>query len=213
MMRNIKPSDQKASIVTEMSESYDRKRLEVLEATWRVILRVGLENVTFREIAAEMRATTGTVVHYFRTKDEVLLHALDHLISAMQTNIESQVGRSEGLERLERMVHACLPLDEESELGWRIWLAFLKSSIGSEKLSSEHSRRYLLMRNTLVSELKLLVSQARVRPGLNLVLEADALVALIDGIGVGRVIDATRFTPRQQKLLVKRHLLAFLAPH
>jgi AcrR family transcriptional regulator len=188
-----------------------RKRIEVLEATWRSIRRVGLEQVTIREIASELKATTGTVVHYFRTKDEILVYALDHLISGMVAEIESSLQGVAGLARLEQMLYASLPLDEEGELGWRIWLAFLKTSIGSTELSAEHARRYAYMRKSLVDEIAALQKQKLVRTRIDIALEADALIALIDGIGVGRVIDPTRFEPRHQRQLITRHIQAFLA--
>jgi AcrR family transcriptional regulator len=192
--------------------AHDRKRIEVLEAAWRCILRVGLENVTIREIAAELPATTGTVVHYFRTKDEILLYALDHLITAIVQEVQSRVEGVKGLARLEQILYASLPLDEESEIGWRIWLAFLKTSLGSTGLSIEHARRTAYLRKNLVDEISALQKQKAVRAGIDIQLEADALIALADGIGMGRVIDAERFSPRKQKLLVKRHISAYLAP-
>ncbi|MDF3831599.1 TetR/AcrR family transcriptional regulator [Cupriavidus basilensis] len=191
---------------------YERKRIEVLEATWRAILRVGLENVTIREIAAEMGATTGAVVHYFRTKDEVLIYALDHLISGLVAEVESRLNGVTGIARLETILYASLPLDEEGETGWRIWLAFLKASVGSEMLSVEHKRRYAFMRDSLAGELVALQKQKLIRGSLDLAMEADAMVALVDGLGVGRVIDPDRFAPAQQRMLVKRHIQAFLVP-
>lgn len=193
-------------------EAYERKRAEVLEATWRAILRVGLENVTIREIAAELKATTGAVVHYFRTKDEVLLYALDHLIRAMEADVQRQLEGVSGIARLETLLHASLPLDPEREIGWRIWLAFLNASVSREALAAEHRRRYAFMREALVEELQTLRQQSVIRGGLDLVLEADAMVALADGLGVGRVIDPERFAPAQQRALVARHIQAYLAP-
>ncbi|MDF3888653.1 TetR/AcrR family transcriptional regulator [Cupriavidus basilensis] len=192
-------------------DAYERKRIEVLEATWRAILRVGLESVTIREIAAEMDATTGAVVHYFRTKDEVLIYALDHLITGLVDEVERRLEGVTGIARLECILHASLPLDQEGETGWRIWLAFLKASVGSEALSAEHKRRYAFMRDSLVEELGALQKQKIIRSGLDLTLEADAMVALADGLGVGRIIDPERFAPAQQRMLVKRHIQAFLA--
>lgn len=193
-------------------EAYERKRADVLEATWRAILRVGLEHVTIREIAAEMNATTGTIVHYFRTKDEVLLYALDHLIVGLVEETQRQLAGVSGIARVECILYASLPLDEESDMAWRIWLAFLNGSIGNAKLSAEHQRRYLFMRNSLIEELSALQKQKVIRGGLDLTLEADAMVALADGLGVGRIIDPSRFPPAQQRTLVKRHIAAFLTP-
>jgi AcrR family transcriptional regulator len=191
---------------------HERKRVDVLEAAWRCILRVGLENVTIREIAAELQATTGTVVHYFRTKDEILLYALDHLITAITQEVQSSVEGVQGLARLEQILFASLPLDEEGDVGWRIWLAFLKTSVGSTRLSTEHARRTAYLRSSLVDEIHALQKQKVVRAGIDVPLEADALIALVDGIGMGRVIDAERFPPARQKMLVKRHISAYLAP-
>lgn len=202
----------KTAAIDSTEDLYERKRVEVLEATWRAILRVGLENVTIREIAVEMNATTGTVVHYFRTKDEVLLYALEHLINAMEGEISRQLEGVSGITRLEHILYASLPLDAEGETGWRIWLAFLKTSVGNTDLAAEHKRRYAFMRGALVEELRALQSQKAIRNGLDLTLEADAMVALADGLGVGRVIDPDRFAAAQQRMLVKRHIQAFLAP-
>lgn len=207
-----KASPARAKLPAEsQAAAHERKRGEVLEAAWRCILRVGLENVTIREIAAELRATTGTVVHYFRTKDEILLYALDQLISGIVQEVEKSVEGVEGLTRLEKILYASLPLDEEAEVCWRIWLAFLKTSLGSTGLSTEHARRTAYLRKSLVDEISALQKQKVVRAGIDVQLEADALMALADGIGMGRVIDGQRFPPRTQKLLVKRHIRAYLA--
>lgn len=192
-------------------DNHARRRIEVLEATWRSILRVGLEQVTIREIASELNATTGTVVHYFRSKDEILIYTLDHLISGMVAEIEQRLDGVTGLARLQQILFASLPLDDAAELGWRIWLAFLKTSVGSTELSAEHARRYAFMRKRLSDEISALQQQGLVRHDIDIELEADALIALTDGIGVGRVIDPRRFDPAQQRALVQRHISAYLA--
>lgn len=195
-----------------LAAAHERKRVEVLEAAWNCILRVGLENVTMREIATELHATTGTVVHYFPSKDDILLHALDHLISRIVQDVQAQVAGVTGLARLERMLFALLPLDEESEVGWRIWLAFLKPSLGVTALSAEHARRSAFLRKSLLHELSALQRQGTVRADIDVPFEADALMALTDGIGLGRIIDARRYPPQKQKALVRRHINTHLAP-
>lgn len=41
------------------------------EAAFRVISKRGLQRVTVREIAREAGFTTGALVHYFKSKDQV----------------------------------------------------------------------------------------------------------------------------------------------
>jgi AcrR family transcriptional regulator len=54
----------------------EARREEIAEAIWRVIAKHGMEAVTVREIAKEACCTTGMLVHYFKNKDELILHAL-----------------------------------------------------------------------------------------------------------------------------------------
>jgi len=54
------------------------KREEVLEATWRLMARVGIDRVSIREIAAEAGCSTGVIAHYFKNKEDVLQVVRDH---------------------------------------------------------------------------------------------------------------------------------------
>jgi BetI-type transcriptional repressor, C-terminal len=49
-----------------------------------------------------------------------------------------------------------------------------------------------------------------IRDDLNLTLEADALTALVDGIGTGVVINPENFSAEQQQYLVQRHIKSLL---
>ena len=51
------------------------RRREVLDATWRVIGREGLEAATVRRIAAEAGCSIGVLAHYFQDKEDILISA------------------------------------------------------------------------------------------------------------------------------------------
>ncbi|MFT6836120.1 MAG: AcrR family transcriptional regulator [Francisellaceae bacterium] len=190
---------------------YERKKLDVLEACWQAILRVGIDKVTMREIAFELDATTGTLVHYFRTKDDILLQSLMHLFNVTFESIEDQVKGKSGLNRIEHFIYATLPLDKDGEIGWRIWLSYLRASISDDEISIEHQRKYAHIQDWLLQEIKNLDNSGEIKKELNLDLEVRSLGALIDGIGVGYIVNPTRFTYEMQRALVKRHINTFLA--
>ena len=50
-----------------------------------------------------------------------------------------------------------------------------------------------------------------IRADLDLTLEANALIALVDGIGTGVVICPEQFSATQQQYLVRRHINSLLA--
>lgn len=186
------------------------RRLEVAEAAWRVIIREGLNRTSIRAIAQELGSTTGVVTHHFRNKDELMLFAFDcvikNTINQMQTSMEGLTG----LNRFEQMVLAPLPLEPENEIGWQIWVAFLGYAIGHEYLMEEHQRRYREICEVIIKELKDLQIAKLIRVDIDLKLEANALIALIDGIGTGFIVNSANFSPQQQKYLVQRYLYSLL---
>jgi AcrR family transcriptional regulator len=191
-------------------KQHHERRLEIVHAAWRVILREGVTQTSMRAIAQELGSTTGVVTHYFRDKDELMLFALDQIIEQTISALESAAVDKHGAMRLEGMLLATLPLTSEIGYGWQIWLAFLGYSIGRAPLMEEHRLRYEKLRIVILRELKDLEAQQVLRFGLNLEVETNAMIALVDGIGTNFVINPERFTPEYQCYLIRRFVLALV---
>ncbi|MBH8553773.1 TetR/AcrR family transcriptional regulator [Nostocaceae cyanobacterium CENA357] len=186
--------------------NYSVRRLEVTEAAWRVIIHEGLDRASMRAIAQELGSTTGVVTHYFRDKDELMLFALERVFENLFQDMEICAKGKHGIERLEQMIFAALPFEPSGMQGWQIWLAFLGYAIGRKKLIEEHRKRYDSLRQVICQELADLQIAKLIREDINLMLEANALIALVDGIGTGYVINPEQFHPDQQRYLVQRHI-------
>lgn len=182
------------------------RRLEVTQAAWRVIITQGLDKTSMRAIAKELGSSTGVVTHYFRDKNELMLFALERIFENLHEAMTSFRLEYEGIERLEQMLLAALPLESNSIDGWKVWVAFLGYAIGREKLVQEHQKRYDFLRQIICQELAELQAAKLIQADLDLNLEANALIALVDGIGTGVVIDPLQFNPERQKYLVRRHI-------
>lgn len=181
-------------------------REEVAEAAWRVIVRDGLHRTSVRAIARELNATTGVVTYYFRTKTELLYFALDRLTAAIERALDAALEGAAGVERVRRLLAATLPLGPREVTGWRIWVAFLGQAISSRRLKEEHQRRLEILSEKLTRELAALQRAGQMAPGLDPRREADALIALADGIGVGYLLRPRLFPPERQLQLVDRML-------
>ncbi|MBD2258531.1 TetR/AcrR family transcriptional regulator [Pseudanabaena sp. FACHB-2040] len=190
--------------------SHADRRLEVSEAAWRVIVREGLDRTTMRAIAQELGSTTGVVTHYFRDKDDLMLFALDRVIERTINHMQTCTQGYEGLDRLRQLVFSPLPLEPGDEDGWSVWIAFLGYAVGREHLMAEHRRRYAQLHEILEKELKALQAAKLIREDLDLSLEANALIAFIDGIGTGFVVNPAQFDPDKQKYLVLRYINSLL---
>ncbi len=187
---------------------YDDRRMEVVAAAWRVIAREGLDRTSMRAIAQELGASTGVVTHYFRDKDALILFALERVFESVLAAMNALTAVPLGLERLEQMICLALPLERADQADWQVWLAFLGYSIGREPLVLAHRQRYAVLRQIISQALTDLQTANLIRSDLDVMFEANALVALVDGIGTGVVICPEQFSAAQQQYLVRRHIHA-----
>jgi AcrR family transcriptional regulator len=192
--------------------SYGDRRLEVTAAAWRVIVREGLERTSMRAIAQELGSSTGVVTHYFRDKDELMLFALKRVFENLIEDMKAYAVGRQGIERLEQMIFSALPFEARGIHGWQVWVAFLGYAIGREPLIQEHRKRYDFLRQIICQELAELQTAKLIRDGLDLTLEANALIALVDGIGTGVVINPEQFHAEQQRYIVQRYISSLLEP-
>ncbi len=191
--------------------SYDNRRIEVAKAAWQVIIREGLDRTSMRAIAQELGSSTGVVTHYFRDKEELILFALGLVFENVAAEMAALSQGQQGIDRLEQMMFVALPLEQIDRDDWKVWVAFLGYSIGREHLVKEHRKRYDLLRQIIAQELANLQTAQLIRADLDLTLEANALIALIDGIGTGVVICPEQFSATQQQYLVRRHINNLIA--
>jgi AcrR family transcriptional regulator len=192
--------------------SYDDRRMEVAQAAWRVIVREGLDRASIRAIAQELSCSTGVVTHYFRDKEDLTLFALDQVFKNVLEEMQAAAKGREGIDRLVQMICVALPLKDSDRADWQVWAAFLGYSVGREHLVQAHRKRYDFLRQMICQELADLQAAKLIRANLDVTLEANALIALVDGIGTGVVICPEQFPAERQQYLVQRYLHALSAP-
>jgi AcrR family transcriptional regulator len=104
------------------------RRTQIADALMRVAAERGLEAVSLRHVAAEAGATTGLVQHYFGTKDEMMLFALEVVSGHMGGRMEAAVGAlgpaPEPRDLVRAMATQLLPLDDERRADGKVALAF-----------------------------------------------------------------------------------------
>jgi AcrR family transcriptional regulator len=182
------------------------RRIEVANAAWRVIVREGLDRTSMRAIAQELGSSTGVVTHYFRDKEALILFALERVFEHVLVDMQAAAQGKTGIEALEQMICTALPLEMSDKDDWKVWVAFLGYSIGREHLVIEHRKRYELLRQFISQELTNLQTANLIRADIDVILEANALIALVDGIGTGVVICPEQFSAQQQQYIVQRHI-------
>jgi AcrR family transcriptional regulator len=181
-------------------------REEVAEAAWRVIVRDGLHRTSVRAIARELDATTGVVTYYFRDKSELMLFALDRLCQAILRDLEAALQGVTGVGRIRRILETTLPIGPKESAGWRIWVAFVGEAATNKRLREEHQRRLDILTRRFTEELEALKKDRLIPSNLDARLEADALIALSDGLGLSCMLRPRVYRPERQLEIVDHYL-------
>ncbi|NTW97299.1 MAG: TetR/AcrR family transcriptional regulator [Oscillochloris sp.] len=66
---------------TVNEQEYAVKRAEILDVTWRLLYSKGYEQITIKDIIAELKISKGAFYHYFDSKQDLLVGMLDRLRS------------------------------------------------------------------------------------------------------------------------------------
>lgn len=117
---------------------HDERRLELVDATWRIIARLGIESATMREIAIEAGFANGALKPYFPTKDTLLEFAFGHVFNRTNQRIEAITEGKSGLTALRAFCLEVLPLDEERVNEARIVIPFWQKAINDPQKAAIH---------------------------------------------------------------------------
>ena len=188
------------------------RRFEVSEAAWRVIVREGLDRTSMRAIAHEMNCTTGVVTHYFRNKQELILFALHQVTERLQIKMAeaiaplTDVSQIESPEQLVSMLLSFLPLDSERQAILKVWVAFLGYAVGRDELMADHQKSAGELRALIIQALTTLQAKGHIRAEVDPEMEANGILALVNGVSLDSLIQAERLSTAQQEEIIRRHV-------
>ncbi|MEM6501847.1 MAG: TetR/AcrR family transcriptional regulator [Cyanobacteria bacterium P01_C01_bin.89] len=180
------------------------------EAAWRVIAREGLDRASMRAIAQEMDCTTGVVTHYFRNKQELILFALHQVTERLRGQMDVAITNLSGVDRLVAMLLSFLPLDQTRQEILQVWVAFLGYAVGRQDLMVEHRHSAGELRKVVIQELAALQKQQIIRSDIDPAIEANVLLALVNGISLDTLIQSQPLDSKQQKIALQRYVSGLL---
>lgn len=182
------------------------RRREVLDATWRVIGREGLEAATVRRIAAEAGCSIGVLAHYFQDKEDILISAHQLAFARARQRILDATQDRTGLTALRCAMLEALPLDAERILEAQVDVSFLGQTVGNAHLrevrSASNAGSRMLWEGFVIQAQE----AGEVRDSEEPDLLVDELMALIESLSIQALITPERTTPEHQLLLVDRLL-------
>ncbi|MHC6220823.1 TetR/AcrR family transcriptional regulator [Arthrobacter sp. MMS24-S77] len=166
---------------------HDKRRVELVEATWRIIAKRGIEGATMREIALEAGFANGALKPYFPTKDDLLTFAFAHVFNQTNARMGTSTASQRGLSALRSYCHEILPLDAERLNEARIAIAFWQRALTDPAKAALHDSSMEQWRESLFARLGEARDLGELKEGLN----DDDIVGGIMTFALGAQITAT----------------------
>lgn len=169
---------------------HDKRRREIVEAIWAVIVRRGLVNATMREIAREAGFSSGILVHYFADKADLLVQAMQaahrevHVILTQSGDYEQRTG----LEALREYMLACLPLDDRRRMLAAVEIAFWGEAVGNPRLLAVNDRETEVFNSRVRARLEEARDAGELADGVPIDKIVRGLRVLMDGLSVQSVV-------------------------
>ncbi len=185
-----------------------KRRIEIAEATWKVIVEEGIEQATVRKIAQASGLSVGALRHYFSTQSELLRFSMELVTERVY---ERAIARkwTEGQDPLEFLTEAVfevLPINEERKIEMEVWLAFSAKVLVDSTLQELSNKVYKEMHEGLKNVVNSLQLLNVAKDGLDLELETNRLHALVDGMAMHHLLNPEEFPHDQMVQTLKYHL-------
>ncbi|MEU2654936.1 TetR/AcrR family transcriptional regulator [Streptomyces sp. NPDC007325] len=119
---------------------HEQRRRQIADAVGRLISDHGLDAVTVARTAAAAGMSVGLVQHYFRTKDEMLLHAFREVSARIRARVDERirdgVAHEQPLARvMADVMTEYIPLDEARRAEYRVARAFAGRALDAPALA------------------------------------------------------------------------------
>ncbi|MBS0473498.1 MAG: TetR family transcriptional regulator [Proteobacteria bacterium] len=188
------------------------RREAFLAAAHRMIKKFGISGVTARAVAAEAGFTTGALVHYVDSMDDLLVEASEYSARDVRARMLEVEALDDPMAALRGVLHLALPTDADKRGNWNFFLGFWERSVHNDAVRKVTHLRYeeWLKR---VSRLMQRAKQAGLlAEDLDIPSASRAAVALIDGLAIQVLRSGKSPTAQLQRQIVDTFIETWLRP-
>lgn len=109
-------------------------RQDIIATVAHLIAQKGLSSLTMRTIANHVGCSVGSLPHYFSGKDEIVTAALNWSNERILNRLNTMPLEEVTVDTLIPIVISSLPLDEQSDIEWRVRLCLWDYATTNEEL-------------------------------------------------------------------------------
>ena len=189
---------------------HDQRRREIVEATWKIIARDGIESVTMRHLAGQMGMANGALARYFSSKGEILAAALAFAFDATNQRFAAAGGHGlRGAAAMRAFLHEAFPFEEVTRLEALIVIPFFEYAQHDEKLRAfweDSLQAWVGLFSRMFAEM---IEDGEARADLDQEAALDLLFTVISGVQANALLLPERGTAARLHGLVESVLAAY----
>jgi len=188
-----------------------QRRIELAEATWRVIQREGIEGASVREVAREAELSMGSLRYFFDSQDGLLRFAMQEVMRRVRARVEAgaaardaAIQRGKGFDVVITLLEQVMPFDDERLAEAQVWQAFAPRALIDPQMRAMRRDADDEVRELCRQCLLAMPALGLMAPGRRVAQETERLWALVDGLTLHMLTEHTsRRTARQA---LRRHV-------
>ena len=191
---------------------HDERRIELVDALWRVVEREGATAISIRNVAAEAGLSKSAIAHYFPTRLSLLAAAVAQLGDDGYAKISALDLTDGRVETACSAVMAAIPDSRSRRKHSEVWILLI-----SERQTDPEVRKLLAqLDHRVISEiiivLRIFQESGLIHRTRDIELEAARLHAIIDGVSLHTLHDPVGMSPKRIRAIVTSHLEELASP-
>ena len=191
---------------------HDERRVELVDALWRVVERDGATAISIRNVAAEAGHSKSAISHYFPSRLALLTAAVAQLGDDVLRKVAALDLTDGRLETACAAIMAAIPDSRARRKHSEVWILLI-----SERQTDPEVRKLLAQLDHRVSRgfiaaLRTFQDSGLVHRSRDVEIEAIRLHAFVDGISLHTLHDPVAMSPKRIRVAVTAHLEELATP-
>ncbi len=137
------------------SEKEEQRKNQIIQAAFEVIATNGYNNFTIEDIANQAGLSKGGVLHYFKTKEDILIYLLERGHSQIETNIKIVTSKySTPEKKIKALIISIIKIAKDDPAFCFVWVDFLAHSSVNDRIKYINSKIFNLMYDELKAQIE-----------------------------------------------------------